>query len=94
MSTPNDAEFARVQSLITQTGERLGSDAGFKAQYQADPVAALTGAGIPQDAARRVVGLVAKAKGEDEVSGYDDYDSTSSDSSGGYTYTLDNPNNW
>ena len=26
---------------------------------------------------------------EDEVSGYDDYDS-----SGGYHYTLDNPNNW
>jgi hypothetical protein len=89
MSTPNDAEFTRVQSLINQTGKRLGSDATFKAQYQSDAMAALTGAGIPRDAVQRVLGLVAKAKGEDEVSGYDDYDS-----SGGYHYTLDNPHNW
>lgn len=89
MSNPNDAEFARVQTLITQTGERLGSDAGFKSQYQSDPVAALTGAGIPQDAVKRVLSQVAKLKGDDEVSGYDDYDS-----SGGYHYTLDNPHNW
>ena len=95
MSTPTE-ENVRIQSLITQTGQRLGTDAGFKAQYQADPAAALTGAGIPADAARRVLGLVAKAKGSDEVAGYDDdgYDSSSSDSSGGYSYSLDNPSDW
>ena len=86
---PNAEETTRVQAMITQIGTRLGTDTAFKAQYAADPKAALVGAGLPETAARQVLSLAAKAKGEDEVSGYDDYDS-----SGGYHYTLDNPNNW
>jgi len=89
MTAPNETETIRVQSLITQAGVRLGTDAAFKTSYQSDPISALTGAGIPRDAVQHILRQVSKFKGEDEVSGYDDYDS-----SGGYHYTLDNPNNW
>lgn len=85
-NTQPTEENIRVQGVINQIGTRMGTDPDFKAQYAADPKAALLGAGLPSEAVGQVTRLIAKASGDDEVSGYDDYDSTSSDSSGGYSY--------
>lgn len=85
-STQPTDENIRVQGLINQIGGRLSADAAFKTQYDTDPKAALVGAGLPESAVGQVTRLFAKADGSDEVSGYDDYGSTSSDSSGGYHY--------
>lgn len=74
-------ENIRVQGLINQVSTRMGTDTTFKSAYAADPKAALLGAGLPDGVVRQVIGLVAKAEGDDEVAGYDDYDS-----SGGYHY--------
>lgn len=80
-NTQPTEENIRVQGLINQIGTRLGTDTTFKSAYAADPKAALLGAGLPDGVVRQVIGLVAKAEGNDEVAGYDDYDS-----SGGYHY--------
>ena len=80
-NTQPTEENIRVQGLINQIGTRLGTDTTFKSAYVADPKAALLGAGLPDGVVRQVIGLVAKAEGNDEVAGYDDYDS-----SGGYHY--------
>ena len=79
-NTQPTEENIRVQGLINQVSTRMGTDATFKSAYAADPKAALLGAGLPDGVVRQVIGLVAKADGNDEVSGYDD------DSSGGYHY--------
>ena len=80
-NTQPTEENIRVQGLINQVSTRMGTDATFKSAYVADPKAALLGAGLPDGVVRQVIGLVAKAEGNDEVSGYSDYDS-----SGGYHY--------
>ena len=80
-NTQPTEENIRVQGLINQIGTRLGTNTTFKSAYAADPKAALLGAGLPDGVVRQVIGLVAKAEGNDEVAGYDDYDS-----SGGYHY--------
>ena len=79
-NTQPTEENVRVQGLINQVSTRMGTDATFKSAYVADPKAALIGAGLPEGVVRQVIGLVAKADGDD-VAGYDDYDS-----SGGYHY--------
>ncbi len=80
-NTQPTEENIRVQGLINQVSTRMGTDTTFKSAYAADPKAALLGAGLPDGVVRQVIGLVAKAEGDDEVAGYDDYDS-----SGGYHY--------
>lgn len=75
MTTPTPEELTRVHDLAAQIGQKLGSDPAFKAQYQADPLGTLTGQGMPADAAHALLAQAAAAKGEDEVSGYDGYDS-------------------
>ena len=75
MSTPTTEEITRVHGLAEQIGRRLGSDATFQAQYRANPLGTLTGEGMPADAAHALLAQAAKAKGEDEVAGYDNYDS-------------------
>ena len=72
MATPTAEEITRVHGLAEQIGHRLGSDAAFQAQYRADPLGTLTGQGLPADAAHALLAQAAKAKGEDEVAGYDD----------------------
>ena len=79
-NTQPTEENTRVQGIINQISARMGSDAAFQAQYDTNPKAALVGAGLPEDTTRQVIGLIAKAGGDDEVAGYDD------DSSGGYHY--------
>lgn len=80
-NTQPTEENIRVQGMINQIGARMGTDAAFKAQYDANPKATLLGAGLPDSAVNQVTRLIAKADGDDEVSGYDD-----DDSSGGYHY--------
>ena len=80
-NTQPTEENIRVQGLINQINTRMGTDTTFKSAYADDPKAALLGAGLPDGVVRQVIGLVAKAEGNDEVAGYDDYDS-----SGGYHY--------
>ena len=73
-NTQPTEENIRVQGLINQIGTRLGTDTTFKSAYAADPKATLIGAGLPEGAVREVIGLVAKAEGND-VAGYDYDDS-------------------
>ncbi len=79
-NTQPTEENVRIQAIINLVAARMGNDTAFKAQYEADPKAALTGAGLPDSAVGQVVSLIAKSSGDDEVSGYD------YDSSGGYHY--------
>ncbi len=67
MQKPDNAEFARIQTRIAETAERLLSDGAFARQYKADPPGALKAQGLPDEA---VQSLLAQARGEDEVGGY------------------------
>jgi len=68
MNAPTAEEISRVHAQTREIGKKLEADAALRARYLADPVAALTGWGLPPDAARE---LAAKIAGENaEVSGY------------------------
>lgn len=68
MNAPTAKEISRVHAQTREIGKKLEADAALRARYLADPVAALTGWGLPPDAARE---LAAKIAGENaEVSGY------------------------
>ena len=85
-NTQPTEENIRVQGLINQVSTRMGTDTTFKSAYAADPKAALLGAGLPDGVVRQVIGLVAKAEGNDEVAGYE-VDATT----GQYVYTMTSP---
>jgi len=68
MNAPTAEEISRVHAQTREIGKKLEANAALRARYLADPVAALTGWGLPPDAARE---LAAKIAGENaEVSGY------------------------
>ena len=57
-------ERQRVQALADEITQRIGSDPGFRAEIERDPVATLTAAGIPADR----IGLAPDRAGD--VAGY------------------------
>jgi len=68
MNTPTPEVITRVHAQTREIGTKLKNSAALRAEYLADPVTALTGWGLPPEAAQE---LAAKIAGENsEVSGY------------------------
>lgn len=72
MNTPTAEEIAWVHVQTREIGANLAADPAFRAQYLAAPVAALSGWGLPLDAASEMATKIAHTGSE--VSGYT-YDS-------------------
>lgn len=78
MNTPTAQQISQVHATTREIGTKLKNDPAQRAQYLADPVAALTGWGLPPDAAQELAAKIAQenAAGKNtgaevpEVSGY------------------------
>jgi len=65
MNTPSNVEQIRAKAM--EIGQRAKSDATFLSQLQADPVATLRAAGLPEEG---IPSFLAEEGLEAEVSGY------------------------
>jgi len=74
MSQITAEEVAQVQAKTREINQTLKASPEMRARYVADPVAFLTGAGLPPAAAQSLVAHIARDKDGGEVSGYDYYD--------------------
>jgi hypothetical protein len=59
-----------VHAKAAEIGQRIKNDAAYRAEYKADPVAAMVSAGLPEDAAQEMVAAVIEKSGKDDVRGY------------------------
>ncbi len=73
MTTPTPEEIAAVQAKTREINQTLKSDPDLRAKYVANPVAFLTGAGLPAAAAQSLVAHITREQDGGEVSGYDAY---------------------
>ncbi|GCE14645.1 hypothetical protein [Tengunoibacter tsumagoiensis] len=62
----SEKDMAHLRVVAQQLVERLGADPTFKTQVQQDPVAVLSGAGLPQE----YVSTFLHETGLEEVAGY------------------------
>ena len=69
MSASNQGYGQDVRTKASQLIDRMGTDPAFRDQIKADPVGALTAAGIPQDAVGDFL-HEAGVPNEGEVAGY------------------------
>ena len=82
MHSPTAEEIRYVHAQTREIGTMLSGDPSMRAQYLASPITALTGWGLPADAAQELAAKIAEEKNGNEVSGY------AYDSNGVYYHDL------